>query len=409
MAESSSGVSIVLSALICGALSAVCSAQTPVTVRLIGGDQREGELVAITADRLQLAPGAETEEIPLGEVISVDFPGRPAPRPPATSRLELRGGDLLFGVIDDGNYDEVRIASAACGVLRLFLDDIEVVAYLDNLALDLTLPPGPPKQDVLMIAQGEGLDPLPGELIRLDRSGVVFSSAAGEERPFSFVKDRVAAVRLAPLEAERPPLEAELLCVARFRDGSRLTGALESGEGGALRLRLALGPTVTLNRAALSSLNFRNEAFAYLSDLPATAFEEVPFIEGSVTFGLRRDRGFESDGPLEVGATRFRKGLGLHARARVSFALAGGFSSFRASVGADPATRDRRVPGSVRVQVLIDGKERWKSGLLVAGDEAVPCELDGLAGTEELTIVADFGSSYQTGARAVLGEAMLLR
>jgi hypothetical protein len=59
--------------------------------------------------------------------------------------------------------------------------------------------------------------------------------------------------------------------------------------------------------------------------------------------------------------------------------------------------------------VLVDGKALWTSGVLRAGAPPENVDVPGLSGGKELVIEVDFGDSYDAGARAVLGNAMLVK
>ena len=61
------------------------------------------------------------------------------------------------------------------------------------------------------------------------------------------------------------------------------------------------------------------------------------------------------------------------------------------------------------MRVLVDGKERWKSPLLVAGSAPQKVSIPGLTGAGTLTLVVDFGASCSVGARGVFADPVLFR
>lgn len=344
--------------------------------------------------------------VPAAELVAVTWSEAPMPSPPGSVRLDLAGGDVLHGQVEQGSFDEVALSTFAAGQIRILLDHIAV-------ASPSSFPGGAPdlparketREDEIFIDAGGRLDRHPGEVIRLDRSGVVFQDSGGAERHFEWKRDRVVGVRLA--QSEAPKSSDASVCVALFRDGSRLTGALSGVEDGSARLKLPIGPTVSPDRRALKAIEYRSAAFRFLSDLEPAAVRRTPWFEGGPERPLAPDRGPGRDGVLRIGSATFRKGIAAQARTELTWDLGGKFAKFSAQAGADPATQDRPMPGSVRIVIQADGKEVWKSPLLDAGAEPVPVEIGDLAQARKLTILVDFGESGPTGTFAILGDAML--
>src|SRR5207244_878593 len=100
------------------------------------------------------------------------------------------------------------------------------------------------------------------------------------------------------------------------------------------------------------------------------------------------------------------KGLGMHARSRVSYKLDGKYRSFEALVGLDAQTGKL---GRVRVAVLLDGKEQalgWDKEL-TARDGARPVRLD-VRQAQTLTLVVDFGPQGDVQAHVNWADARLI-
>lgn len=400
----------ILTLLIAAVTGCGLPGQDLVTITRVSGPPIKGGFVGLAAGGgLQVRMGEKVETVPQDRIVTAVFSEATKAVQRGAARIHLASGDELVGAIEGGNFDEVAIATQAAGSFRIFLDHVATVVMLDELqsAADLPKPLEGTDADELFLRGAQKLDRLPGEMQRLERTGVIFDSDAGDDRLFSFLKDKVVAVRLAATDPYEEP--DALLCVARFKDGTRMTGELSRGNSGEFRLKLTVGPVVTLDKDFLRSLEFKSTTFKFLSDVEPVAYQEVPYLEGGPTYGLKRDTGFGRTRALKIGERVYRKGLGIHARATCTYALDGRFDIFRAQVGVDPITRNRSVPGSVRIRVLVDGTELWKSKLLLAGDAAVPVEIKGLGGKARLTLEVDFGESRGTGARAVFGDAMVLK
>ncbi|NRA96419.1 MAG: NPCBM/NEW2 domain-containing protein [Planctomycetes bacterium] len=401
----------ILTLLVAAVMGCWLPAQDLVTVSPVAGVPIRGGFVGLSEDgALQIRTGVERiVSVAQEKIVTAVFSEASTLAQRGAARIHLVSGDAFVGAIEGGDFDEMALATQAAGSFRVFLDHVSMVVMLDEMKSAAELPAlvDGADADELFLRRGDRLDRLPGEMQRLERTGVIFDSAAGAGRLFSFINDRVVAVRLAATDPYKEP--DTLLCVARFKDGARMTGVLRRGGSGQMSLKLTVGPTVMLDPDFLASLEFKSSNYRFLSDIEPVAYTEVPYLEGGPTYGLKRDEGFRRDGKLRIGETVFRKGLGIHARATCTYTLDGRFDAFRAKVGVDPVTRNRSVPGSVRVRVLVDGAEVWKSALLLAGDAAVPIHLRGLGGKARLTLEVGFGDSRGTGARAVFGDAMVLK
>jgi hypothetical protein len=391
-------------------LAVVARGQDRVTVTRAADGTLEGTFLGIEGgDTLLLGGvGDGARRVPLATILRVAFQDIASPLPRGAVRVDLSSGDRIFGTIDAGNYDGIELGTAAVGAFKLFLDPVLRVVYMDNADEQMpALEDASRERDLLVLKVASGLDRLPGEVQRMDRTGVVFESAAGGERHFSFIQDRVVMVRLAQLDPYEEP--AGLLCVASFRDGTRLTGRLSGDAAGGLKLALTVGPTVEIDRRLLRSLEFKSESFRYVADLERTAYREIPFLEGGLTHGLREDRGPRDEPVLQIGDKTFRRGIALHAKSEVTYDTGGRYDVFQAQVGLDPATRDRAIVGNARLRIRADDKVVWESDLLVAGTHPTAVRVEGLDGAKSLSITADFGTSFGTGAWVILGDAMLLK
>ncbi|HYC76535.1 MAG TPA: NPCBM/NEW2 domain-containing protein [Planctomycetota bacterium] len=363
-----------------------------------GGLDAQGRLVWRT--------GEGAEAFPLDRVVGFESSATETPPPAGGVKLELATGDVIYGRLEDGPADEVRLAVEGLGTLAFPLDDVRTLWNREGRSeegIDLGKPD--PNDDRLFVERDGKLDHLAGVLERVTRSEVVFTSAAGDKRPFGFVKDRVVAVRLA---GEAPASTAERSALVKLVDGSRLSGALKAGENGGLRLKIAGGPETALEASRLKSVQMTGGAFAFLSDLPTATYVQTPFLAGGRVHEMRRDAGARPGEPLRIGGERFGKGLLLHARSEATWRLDGAYRRFTARVGVDPATRGAALPGAATLTVLVDGRPKWTGPTLRAGQDPVGVDAD-LSGGKELRIVVEFADSFDAGARVVIGSPMLLK
>ncbi len=109
--------------------------------------------------------------------------------------------------------------------------------------------------------------------------------------------------------------------------------------------------------------------------------------------------------PLQIGQRRYRRGLGHHAPGEISIALEGEYSRFEADVGVQHIDNGG---GSVVFKVLVDGQERFASGLMRMDTppKQVSVPLDG---AQELRLVVTDGGDGIMWDCANWADARLIR
>ena len=97
----------------------------------------------------------------------------------------------------------------------------------------------------------------------------------------------------------------------------------------------------------------------------------------------------------------------MHSTSRVTYSLPDGAKRFEARVGLDDHLG---VRGSVRVRLLIDGKERdlGLRGDLTHRVGPLAVSLD-LTGAKELTLIVDFGANGDVGDHVNWCDARIVR
>ena len=106
--------------------------------------------------------------------------------------------------------------------------------------------------------------------------------------------------------------------------------------------------------------------------------------------------------PLQIGERSYAKGLGHHANGSIEVLLEGQYASFDAEVGLQPCGGG----GSVIFRVLVDGGQRFDSGILRATDTPKLMHVD-LAGAQELRLEANDAGDGMTCDMANWANARL--
>ncbi len=385
--------------------------EAQVEFRLASGLVLKAQLRGLGAEGVLLAPEAgAVRRIDLAELAAISFPDarvRVHGAESAVLRFDLAGGDLLYGEVIDGDFDQVRL-EADPGRIDLPLDRLEslrVLANAEGLAPDLAADL-PEDRDILLVRSGTGIDQVVGEVARLAKTGVWFDWTGEDESLFAYRKDRVVALRLAaPLDPE--PL-AGIHARVHYRDGSRLSGRVTKKEGGPLVLAHPFGFELDLDASRVAAITFHGGRFSHLSDLEPVSMVETPYIEGGLRYGLRRDESLKG-GPLTIGTSWFPKGLSVHSRSEIVYEIEPGLATFSASFGIDGRVADARVKGSIAFSVLLDDEVAFGPVIARAGEEARRIDALPLKGARRLVLRADFADNHHFNGWAVWGTPILAR
>jgi NPCBM/NEW2 domain len=254
------------------------------------------------------------------------------------------------------------------------------------------LPPAPPPQ---------------AEVLKLSRRGVA--------EPLSIPLAKVTALVFSA--AQSPVVKARAATRLGMNDGSLLSARKVSTEkdqvfaallgGGVLKAFQVTGddsaPTfwdqVTLLQTSSTSI-------AYLSDLPAPAYKQIPFT--SIEWPLGVDRNVLG-GRLRCGERVYLRGLGMHSASRVAFDLKGE-QRFAAQFALDDRAAGR---GSVIGKVLLEtepGKwlTAWESPVVRGGDAPLSISVL-LAGARRLALLVEFADRGDEWDHANWLDARLVR
>jgi len=370
-----------------------------VTVTLDDGKKIEAQTVAhtSTSDKLKNADKSGTTD-----KTSTDDSGDDTRQtlPRVEVRLEpsgvVRGG--LVALLDDWitlktNWnDAVRLPIIKTVGIRFLSKGEKDLADFERLLNE------PPDHDVLLATDRQGkVVPIDGTLTHVaDRKLYIRRDDASR----GILLSRVVAVVLA--ERPSPSPEKGLVQVFRLRKGDALRGTWTSFDDDTFSVRSSWGDVLKIPPSEVREITFFNGTVVYLSDLQPVAVEEVPYFGHHTPY--RRDRSFQGD-VLKIGEREFRKGLALHSRCVLTYALDGQFDSFKSILGFDPSASDR---GNVRCRILADDTPVYTVEELRATDE--PVEIDvSVAGARQLTLEVDFGAQEDIGDRVLFADARLFR
>ncbi|MHC4937154.1 MAG: NPCBM/NEW2 domain-containing protein [Planctomycetota bacterium] len=398
-----SGVVSLLAALLLATLLPGAGLAAPASVELeLIESARTARLAesALSEDRADLL--LEDGAVPIRDVLRIRFRSAPAVAREELS-LRLADGSRLHGSIeesDDPDLLRLRLPSLDSPI-ALPLEWVREIGRGDGAAPE----DGEVETDAVVT---EGGATIRGVIESITRDGVeIEDDGLGLlQLPWA----QIVRVRVAPLDPPPVVSPQDLPCFAELDDGSRIRGALRELGANRLRVESPLVGMISIPTDRRASLELLLDRVAYLSDRdPVTVEEGVPFSD-YFPWTWKRDRNVLGE-PLRIGRETFRKGLGVHSRSSLTFALDPEDRVFRARVGIDVAGRpvddDPRV-GSVRFVVLLDGEEAYRSGDVGWASAAIPVEVP-VSGHEKITLLVEMGIGHHVLDRADWGDARILR
>ena len=393
-----------------------CADDAPPTfvVHTADGKSVEGPLRELAPDWSVQVGGARADG---GDVLTVRRAGRPLPPAPAEAQLLLVGGDRV-----PVRYEEQRTGPVLIGERLHFrcpyvaggedasvpLSTVSVVWYAgaageDPERLRRRLTQEARKRDVVLLRNGDALE---GVLTGLDERTVTIEV---DRKPVAVSVGRTAAIALSSELAEAPKpkgVYARLVLHApgETADGARLSlASARLADDKTLAGVTLFGAAVSVPLARVAALDLVGGKAAYLSDLKPIRYEYFPYLDDRWEY----TRDAEPTGlDMRLGGSAYDKGVGLHSRGRLTYAVPPGCRRFEALVGPDDRTGRA---GSVRVRVLADGKplDLGPDRDVTAGAPlAVAVDV---AGVKELTLEADFGKGGPVQDRVDWADARFVK
>ena len=364
-----------------------------------------GVLAGLEKDAVALE-GADAQKIPTKALIQLQFQDR-RPEPNAAEPLVLLTDNSQLAVRAVSMNDEVLTVRWArfpvWNEFRLSLETIRGIIFSRpetpeaDARLFRQMTGHQERHDLLILANG---DTLTGELAGLDEKHVVLETTSGKAE---VERDGVRAVvfNSSLTNVERLAGEGALVTLT---DGShfRVRG-LKLAPLERLECQSLSGTSFAIPTLAIVSLRFLGGCATYLSDLEPSRYRFTPYL--NLDWPLERDRNVRG-GPLQLRGTFYPKGLGTHSRSEVTYRLDGQYRRFQSTIGIDDDTAGK---GSVRYEVVVDGKPAYRSDELTGSSEPVTLERIDLTGAKTLTLRVDFGDLADIQDHANWCDALLVR
>ena len=402
-----------------------------VRVTTLGGEQAQGELAEINANRLKILTGDSDLTVPLSDVVTVVIEG-PHEQPSVPSAwLRLMDGSRLALARFTMKSADIQAVFAVPGQVRLDRRAVRAVRWLDeeSARLDRDFQARTLQRWEELCAAAVTADRVVIRRAPPDQQGAVTLRAlngvihAVDEHSinFEFRGKRLDVTRRNKVNGlifYQPAFDVDSteLCQVVDLAGSVLrVRALSSATGQEpLRVETVSGATVELPWSAIRQIDFSKGKIVYLSDLEPESVEWTPLIgAGHIEHLLarlytpRRDQGFNAQ-PLHLeinGKQRtFAKGLALHSRTEIAYRLNGDFRRFQALAGLNPQLGSR---GHVQLTIFGDDAQIFESEVR-GGTEPLTLDVD-ITGVRRLRILVDYGDNLDVADHLFLCDGKVTK
>jgi len=380
---------------------------TPVTAETIEGRTVKGTWTGLTGGgAIQIDRQGQAATIAIPDLLAISWPT--AASKPAIHAGEnpltvfLRDGSTIPCRLLGGNARTITLETAMIGRWEIPLSTVAGVRFVavkqseSQAAFDQALVEPGPAHDTLLLTNDGKVQSLHGVTDAIEPAGIRFR---WRERSIPVPPDRAIGIIFAQGTGAKPSPPA---AACQLDDGSIWCGSIESSDRNSVCLRLTGGQTVRIPLPRLREIRFNSDRLIFLSDLEPAKFEFEPF--GATHWPWRRNRSV-ANRPLRIDGQSFTRGLGVHSRTVLTYALDGTYTQLAAIIGIDDGARPR---GNVIFRVTTDGKEVFNSGPVTGKDKPRPI-LVPIHKARSLELIVDFGQDLDLGDQADWCDARLIR
>jgi hypothetical protein len=325
-------------------------------------------------------------------LVSNTFPGEMG-----IAQVELHGGNRLWAKKISISNEIVRIEWLGGPPLELSVDLLRGIRIdFATHEYEKTLSAPPADTDRIFLKDDNGqISGIAGLVDSLDADNLKFE-VGGQTRSLS--RDKIYGV----VFAQPVPVKSPARCLVTFRDSSKLGGDKLSLSNGKATLSLNKQTEVKFDWPNVERVTIRSSRVRYLSDLTPAREEQTPIV--TLPLPAQRDKSV-SGGLLTVGVQSFEKGLGVHSRSVLTFATAGNWDVFLATIGLDEVSNGK---GDCIFQVLADGKSIFERRINRQDSSAVEIKLP-ITGCRELTLLVEPGVNLDLADHANWCDARLIK
>jgi hypothetical protein len=404
-------------------VSAMAQTNTNTKVSMLDGTVHQGTLALVSPEEVELQVDASSVKLPMSDIMLIDFPETKSVVSDEPQIVVLLDGSQLNCAGANRTAMELTVSSATFGELKIANKNVRSIRLqADNPAYRSqwnTFLKRETDKDLLIVAKrdGSGLDFLAGVVSAIGSEKTEFL-LDGETVPVPAA--RVYGVVFASTISTKSALPVNVTSAARVTShkGDQFAASTIRFSNGAFEIETAWGQPLQVASALIRSIDLSSGRVQYLSDLEPLE-ERLDGIdpEGSLLaglidkeeeallFGPRRDTTMERTSRLRLRGREFSKGLCIHSRTEISWALDEKYTSLDCLVGIDDevAYSGKHI---VALKITGDGSVLFEKNIATT-DDPLPLQLP-LNGVSTLTILVDFGDNESTCDWLDLADAKLL-
>jgi hypothetical protein len=384
-------------------LLALPSARAAERVETLDLRSAEGNVVSISADKVDVLSAGKAQSLPLADVEGVFLrEGDDLSARTGQAAVRTVAGDFLAAEKIAAADGKLRFTSPMVGAVELPLASVACVYMpLTGQAVGAVVkrvaevrPPEKPS-DLVIVDQGKEWSGVEGVLVAIAGDKITFRLGA-EDRQIE--ARHVKAIRLATPPAAGTPA-GRAVCV----DGSELLFSAVKMDADTVSLQTAVAGDVTIPRKNVASIRFASSRLAELSELAPAEVKEYGLFD--TKFPHRENRSVGGS-PLRLAGRTYPSGIGMNSFTELTYRIDGQYKSFVAIAGIDDAVRPS---GNATLTFLGDGKELGNPLTLTGKTAPQEVRLD-LGGVKTFTVRVDFGpDGLPVGDHVDLCSARLIK
>ncbi len=219
----------------------------------------------------------------------------------------------------------------------------------------------------------------------------------GEKRGIHM--DRVQGVVFKGRAPSQPPAQT----VLTLSGGIKVPGQLVRVEPQAsIQFKTPWGQEFTWPYSNVVRMNIRNGRLTPLTDQQPVTVEQTPYFDHHLPWTT--DKSLNGP-PLMIGEKRYTRGLCLHSRTVLTYAIDAQYSKFQCDLGLQGETGQG---GNAVVRILTDGGVAFENLAVTSASGVQPVSID-LTGKKSLTLEVDFGENFDVCDHVTFGDPRLLQ
>lgn len=374
------------------------------TVETWTGDVTRGRWTQTTADAVHVQTAGGDVAIPVADIMRIEtglLPRESAGPTADEAMLVLNDGSRLFGRLDACEGNAITLSPRWGDARRIPLNAVAAIRFpttdrrdAQDAALAKLLADRRSDRDTLIATGGASAKTIEGVLDSIDDKHITFR---WNKQTLKVSRDKCHALVLASgVDAPAaPPVRVDL------RDGTRVGGALVSGDDETLTIDVGPSATATLPLNEIVAVAFSSPRVTYVSQLTPADYTFTPYFD--IDWPWRADRS-AANTPVRLDGRTYERGVGMRCGGTLTFDTQRRYDTFAATIGIDDVVRPR---GEVIFRVLVDGREAFNSGPVRGDDAARTISVD-VRKSKQITLVVDVGGMTDVGGNADWAAARLI-